>query len=149
MKTFFAVLVLLLTACARPDYIDPLQNAKQDNTEHSNACTLTFASTKTCASIEWTQGPQSPNESEFIVKFWNAQTGNVQGPFQDPPETLSVVLWMPSMGHGSSPVKIEKIQDGVFRVRKVFFIMPGDWEIRFFLKNQTTQIDQATFKLVL
>lgn len=149
MRLLCGLLVLNLIACARPDYLDPQQNVKQDNSQQNNACTLLFSKSQLCASLEWTQGPQSSSESEFIVKFWDHKTSSATGPFQDPPQTLSVILWMPSMGHGSSPVKIEKLQDGVFRVRRAFFIMPGDWEIRFFLKNQNTILDQTEFKLVI
>jgi hypothetical protein len=41
----------------------------------------------------------------------------------------SVVLWMPSMGHGSAPTKLEKISDGKFVVTNAWFVMPGSWSI--------------------
>ncbi|MDG0816308.1 FixH family protein [Bdellovibrio svalbardensis] len=141
MKIFFVTITLLLVACARPDYLDPQQNTKQDSPEQSSNCDFIFANSQNCAQLEWTKGPQSPAESEFIVKL--------SLPLKNPSQTLSAVLWMPSMGHGSSPVKIEKIEEGVFRINKVFFIMPGDWEIRFYIKDTTTIFDQATVKLTL
>ncbi|WP_413557373.1 FixH family protein [Bdellovibrio sp. HCB209] len=137
---------LFLSACARPDYIDP--KIASQNQQPTTSCTLELANSELCASVEWTTGPQSPQESEFILKFWK-NTDTPQGPYLDPSSTLSVILWMPSMGHGSSPVTIEKIQDGVYRVRRVFFIMPGDWEVRVFLKNGTTTVGQATVSLLL
>jgi hypothetical protein len=145
MKYLF--LVLFLSACARPDYIDP--KAQQKSQGNTNACALELANSHLCASAQWTVGPQSPAESEFILKFWDKASASESGPYIDPVNTLSVVLWMPSMGHGSSPVTIEKIETGVYRVRRVFFIMPGDWEIRVFLKNGTTTVDQATVSLIL
>lgn len=55
-------------------------------------------------------------------------------------DTLQVILWMPSMGHGSAPTQIDKLLDdkgqivlGSYQVKNVFFVMPGDWEIRFVL----------------
>lgn len=109
---------------------------------------MKFTAANICAEINWTQGPQTPAESEFILKFWNAQTAKSTGPYMDPVQNLSVVLWMPSMGHGSSPVKIEKIENGIYRVRRVYFIMPGDWEVRMFLKDSVSN-EQQTLKLVL
>lgn len=143
---YLVLIFLFLNACARPDYIDPKIASQSQQPPHG--CALELKNSALCASVEWTSGPQSPQESEFILKFWN-NTGAVQGPYADPANTLSVILWMPSMGHGSSPVTIEKIQEGVYRVRRVFFIMPGDWEVRVFLKNGTTTVDQAVVSLVL
>lgn len=149
MKAFLFCALISLSACARPDYINPQQSAQENNNANSQACPLLFLTSNQCARIEWVQGPKSPDESEFIVKFWDKNAGTEQGPFIDPVQSLSIVLWMPSMGHGSSPVKIEKLQDGVFRVRKVYFIMPGDWEIRFIYKNQKLVIDQASLSLII
>jgi hypothetical protein len=147
MRYFILLLSVLSAACARPDYIDKigLNGSQSQATE----CPLQFTQSSLCASLDWVQGPQSPNESEFTLKFWNKDSGTKSGPFVDPTQTLSVVLWMPSMGHGSSPVTIEKIEDGVYRVRRVYFIMPGDWEIRTFLKDGATVIDQNTVSLIL
>lgn len=149
MKALFFAALLILSACARPDYIDPKQVAQEDNNTHSASCPILFLTSNQCASIEWVQGPRSSSESEFVVKFWNKGLATMQGPYADPVQSLSIVLWMPSMGHGSSPVKIEKLQEGVFRVRKVFFIMPGDWEIRFIYKNQNLVVDQDAVALVI
>ncbi|UYL07776.1 FixH family protein [Bdellovibrio sp. SKB1291214] len=146
MKYFFLAF-LFLSACARPDYIDP--KTVQKNQGADSACSIELVNSNLCASIAWTMGPQTPAESEFILKVWDKTSGSENGPFVDPANTLSVVLWMPSMGHGSSPVTIEKIETGTYRVRRVYFIMPGDWEVRFFLKNGATTLDQATVSLVL
>lgn len=148
MRLLLLVSFLILSACARPDYIDP--SALNDAQNHvSGRCDLQFAQSHLCASLTWTQGPVSPNESEFILKFWNEQNSSENGPYIDPVETLSVILWMPSMGHGSSPVTIEKIEMGVYRVRRVYFIMPGEWEVRAFLKTNNSLVDQAHVTLTL
>ncbi|MGE5085806.1 MAG: FixH family protein [Bacillota bacterium] len=148
MKTLILTSLFLLSACARPDYINPSEINGAQNSVHQS-CTLNYAQSGLCTSLSWSQGPVSPAESEFILKFWNAKSGSENGPYVDPTNSLSVVLWMPSMGHGSSPVTIEKLEPGIFRVRRVYFIMPGEWEIRTFLKNGTTLIDQATITLTL
>ncbi|WP_413581833.1 FixH family protein [Bdellovibrio sp. HCB288] len=145
---FLVLLLLALSACARPDYIDPkLNESAQSNPDEE--CALQLSLANLCAKLEWTLGPQSPAESEFILKFWNKSDTVSGGTLVDPEDTLSAILWMPSMGHGSSPVTIEKIETGVYRVRRVYFIMPGDWEVRIYLKNGSTVIDQATVSLLL
>ena len=63
----------------------------------------------------------------------NGVTIHLQDPGGEPLEgaLLSVVPWMPSMGHGCScdPEESE-IGGGGYRVDKVRFTMPGSWELR-------------------
>jgi hypothetical protein len=42
----------------------------------------------------------------------------------------SVELWMPSMGHGSSPTQVELLEKNCFAVSELDFFMPGKWEVR-------------------
>ncbi|WP_413574795.1 FixH family protein [Bdellovibrio sp. HCB290] len=145
---YVACLFLLLTACAQPDYIDPKAINSVQTDPSQDQCPLALPQSGLCAEVQWNIGPQSPAESEFTLKFWK-NTDSKNGPYVDPLSSLNVILWMPSMGHGSSPVTIEKIEPGVYRVRRVFFIMPGDWEIRISLKDGATSVDQATVSLLL
>ena len=43
----------------------------------------------------------------------------------------TLILWMPSMGHGSSPTRVERLDTGTYRASEVFFVMPGEWELKF------------------
>jgi hypothetical protein len=52
-------------------------------------------------------------------------------------DKIEVVLWMPSMGHGSAPTQVERVVDaqgtvipGTFKVKNIYFIMGGDWEVQ-------------------
>lgn len=76
----------------------------------------------------------------FVVEFYNPDD---RGQFVDLKNELEVLLWMPSMGHGSSPVTLEKVAPGQYRVSRVFFVMRGDWEIQFKLKNGNTVLEQS------
>jgi hypothetical protein len=60
---------------------------------------------------------------------------------------VAVVLWMPSMGHGSSPVSVAKIDVGTYRASQVFFTMPGDWEIRIQRLVNGAVVEQAVIAL--
>lgn len=53
------------------------------------------------------------------------------------------VLWMPHMGHGSSPTRVTPYQQkaGCFVVDEIEFLMPGLWEVR----AQFSDGDAATF----
>jgi hypothetical protein len=63
----------------------------------------------------------------------------------DIPTDFKIFLWMPSMGHGSSPVTINKIATGIYDVTDVYFIMDGDWQIKVQLKNGTSILEELKF----
>ena len=44
-------------------------------------------------------------------------------------------LWMPDMGHGSSPTKLVAAANSCTRVEKINFLMEGAWEIRIKLSD--------------
>lgn len=77
--------------------------------------------------IQFLKSPAVEGDSQFFLIFSN-NTSKLSVPISVEIKTLR--LWMPSMGHGSAPVKIEDLGGGVFQVSHVFFIMPGDWQIQ-------------------
>ena len=62
---------------------------------------------------------------------------------------VAVALWMPAMGHGSSPVKVVRVDIGTYRASQVFFTMKGEWEIRIQLKERGDVKDQAILPITL
>jgi len=63
----------------------------------------------------------------------------------DLPVIPTVFLWMPSMGHGSSPVTIKKLGVGVYDISDVYFIMDGDWHIKIQLRMGSQILDELYF----
>ena len=62
----------------------------------------------------------------------------------DPNAQISVAkLWMPDMGHGSSPTRLVRAGDACTKVERVSFVMEGTWEIRVSLADG----DAGTFSL--
>lgn len=39
-------------------------------------------------------------------------------------------LWMPDMGHGSSPTSLTRGDEGCTKVADINFLMPGAWQIK-------------------
>lgn len=71
-------------------------------------------------------------------------------------DKVEVVLWMPSMGHGSAPTQIQRVLDsngdlltGVYNVRNVYFTMGGDWEVRVVLTNNEGLKETQSFNMKL
>lgn len=129
--------MILLAACAKPNYEETPRNP---SAEELGTCDAYFAQTKACVDLIWEKKPTNDEMGTFVLEIYNPDD---RGQFVDLQSNLEVVLWMPSMGHGSSPVTVEKVAPGQYRVSQVFFIMPGDWEIQFKLKNGNTVLEQA------
>lgn len=139
MKSLLLGICLLqLCACAQPDYLPT--EAQQPVQEQESVCALAFRKANVCAQLEWKTNPDSSSAAEFNLKF---DDENILL------ENLSVILWMPSMGHGSAPVRITEISPGHFRVFNVYFIMPGDWEVRIYLKENSVTLDQVYVPLMV
>lgn len=71
-------------------------------------------------------------------------------------DDVSVVLWMTSMGHGSAPTQVERVVDAAgnivadqLRVRNVYFVMGGDWDIQVSLTDAQGVKETKSFTIVL
>lgn len=53
---------------------------------------------------------------------------------------LKADLWMPSMGHGSSPVAVFPQANGCTALRNLNFMMRGDWDVRIWLNNNDSGV---------
>ncbi len=131
---------LLTTACARPVYLENTSGAGSgERGSQKSACT-------TCINFLWETRPTETTFGSFIFAVVDAETrSTINAPKAD---SVKVELWMPSMGHGSSPVTIEKLSEGLYRASRVYFSMGGDWEIRFQFFNNAVKTDEATLHLV-
>lgn len=74
---------------------------------------------------------------------------NYQTPIEKDMESLpQLVLWMSSMGHGSTPSQTQRLDVGTYRASNVFFIMPGDWQLKFQIKNGNELLDEAQDSII-
>ena len=150
MKILSLTLLLLVSACGN----SPLFNHKTESDSGSGKSVvdergyLEFKKTDFAFTVTWEEGPQL-GSSQFIMKTWNKKLGTISGPYQDLPKDLSVFLWMPAMGHGSAPVKLQKINDGEYKVSEVQFLMGGKWEVKFQLKDGGQVFDETVISVSL
>ena len=103
---------------------------------------LQFRKTEYYLAIEWPYPPRT-GRNKFLLKSWQKSRGTLNGPYQDLPMNLAVTLWMPSMGFGSSPVKLKKTAVGEYEVSDVYFITSGKWEVRLQLLNAGKVYDEV------
>lgn len=150
MRFVVLLLLALLGACGE----SPLFNHEIEKSFSSRSSfaqeaeEFHFQSSELSFRIEWTEPPRM-GESKFLLKIWNSKTGSANGPYQDPTSKLHVFLWMPSMGHGSSPVKINRTAAGEYEVTNVYFIMGGQWELKFQLLSNGKVSDETVLSYSL
>lgn len=137
-RFLFLLPLILLFSCANPKYAgpEPLAGAGQ---ESALACQAKFQAGQ-CVHIAWEKMPTEEDFGSFLFTVYRP------GPTPAPEDVanVTVVLWMPSMGHGSSPVSVTRLETGRYRAGDVFFTMGGDWEIRFQVKEGQNVQDQAS-----
>jgi len=134
---FAALISLSQVACAQPNYQDAKPLA-QESKPGTAQCPLYFKTEDLCANYDWVSKPTEDATGSFTLKFWKATDSSAA----DPSLALKVVIWMPDMGHGSSPVTITKQAVGQYLVDRVFFSMRGDWQIRFQLLNAKAVVEE-------
>jgi hypothetical protein len=74
---------------------------------------------------------------------------NEFGELKDPSLTLHLMLWMPDHGHGSFPIELTKTSSGVYKADKVFFTMPGYWDLHLQLKDGDKVIEEVLWPITL
>lgn len=101
-------------------------------------CKLHFVQNQLCADIAWEAGPKVGKENKILLQFFREDMSAAA----EPQGALQVSLFMPGMGHGSGPTTISRPLDssgnpqtGLFEVSKMHFMMGGEWEVRFSLKQ--------------
>lgn len=159
------LLSVLVFGCAKPNYQDrnpstlstpdedptpdtpvPIKPVEPNPNLPPATCKHVFTKTQTCLNYKWTKSATS-TEMGSIELFLAA----IEKPLIpiDLNYNVAIVLWMPSMGHGSRPVVVEKQSSSKYNATKIFFIMPGDWEIRFQLKSNNEIVDEYVVKIII
>lgn len=141
MKLFYFILLscfFLTVSCGKSPLL--LKKSNQEAQGQNNFETAkNFQSTGHQVDLTWLSPLNSTAPGHFLL------ITKKNGSMTDLPVGFSVFLWMPSMGHGSSPVTIKKLDTGIYDVSDVYFIMDGDWQIRIQLKNNETILEELNF----
>jgi hypothetical protein len=137
------ILTLGLVACGDSHIVN---DPKSNIAPLSESCSMFFVTEGLCLRSDWEAMPTSETMGSMILTFTD-QTN----PYHrvSPKSEPFVVLWMTSMGHGSSPVSIESIEPGRFRVKDVFFIMPGPWDIKYQLRDGSQVVEEVAREIII
>lgn len=124
---------LLLALALMVGFTSVAQGQANEPVDH----VLQFANGTYLGQVTWVQGPRVRSESSFHMQW----VSGTDGAPTEPPGDFKVVLWMPGMGHGSSPTHIQQSMDssgqplvGAYEVTSLNFIMGGKWDVNITLK---------------
>lgn len=92
--------------------------AQHDDEHSAEVCSTVDATI--CAHVGHMKDLAPSKQGSFVV--------HVTGPAET--ANMSVLLWMPSMGHGTAPVTVTQFDVNKYNVTKASFIMKGDWLVR-------------------
>lgn len=136
--------------CAQPKYVTESEQTStgQQTTESKVNCGIQFSNSKYCLSWFWENKPTSTNQGSLIFKIYRLNAFDQTAIQLDSAEIPQLTLWMPSMGHGSTPTETQRLDVGTYRVSKVFFIMPGEWDLKFQIKSGSEVTDEAVVQIV-
>lgn len=146
-RLVFVLSALALTACAEPRYTDPTPQIVNRSATANADCSIQFGTSRTCLSWTWEKLPTENETGSLIFKTYRPNTFDQTAVAQDLEGQVGLVLWMPSMGHGSTPARVQRLDTGTYRATNVHFVMPGDWEFRFQVKDGNNLTDEAVVSL--
>lgn len=110
----------------------------------AQTCEMFFKTENLCLEQKWEVLPTKTTVGKMTLTFKDT-AGRITSPKMDP----FVLLWMSSMGHGSRPVTITQVEDGVYSVSNVKFIMGGPWEIHYQLKDGKSVVEEFIQKITI
>lgn len=144
MKNFFYKLILfsaipLLSACGKSPLFSPL---KGETPKGSQILALqgeegfSFGKNGQRFGLQWISSPEVGSNSPLNLKFWDSSSRNFLGPYTLLENELCAFLWMvmpDGSEHGSSPIElglVESENGNYYHLDQVYFIMPGNWQLR-------------------
>jgi len=141
----FILVAAFLFGCAQPQYIQKQSSdsGSVSGQELQADCSIQFQNSKICLMWRWESQPTNTVMGSLILKTYRLNQLDQTAVETDMTSIPDLILWMPSMGHGSSPTSSERIDVGTYRMNNVFFIMPGDWDLKFQIHSNSEKIDEA------
>ena len=131
-KIILFLFTLTLLSCGK----SPLLNKVSNNLNEITGGILLseqFPNEKLGFSLNWIVVPGLDDLSSFDLKLARPLSQN---------QTLNIYIWMPDMGHGSSPVEINQLNSTDYAVSEIAFIMPGLWVLHVEILENNQVVDQ-------
>ena len=135
MKTMTLFLILVFTVCCgKSPFTETLQAKEKEVQIKKSENTLVLSKSNFELTPFWRDSPEVSQGSRMLVVSTNGL-----GQPRDLPHKFGALLWMPGMGHESSPITIKHIGEGLYELSNIYFIMGGHWELHFQLLDAENQ----------
>lgn len=144
---FFVLSLIGVVGCAKPTYLAKDGKGGAAFRDQGVKCDARFEKSSDCITVVWEKAPTETDYGSFIFKTFRPNLADQSPIVEALSGTMAVRLFMPSMGHGSSPITLTQIDTGTFRASGVFFSMHGDWQIIFELKTGSQVNDKAVLPI--
>ena len=138
-KITLLCLSLLFLSCGKPPILNKLENNKNDSNEQIFTGEY-FPKEKINFRLSWTIKPTLENLSSFSLKLSKPLSES---------QTINTYIWMPDMGHGSSPIEISQLNTTDFIMSEIAVVMPGLWIIHIEILDNNQVIDKWQKSIVL
>lgn len=137
MKSLFFIFLFLTISCGKsPFEKDTSSENDQSLGEFSSYITVSSSEDRSSRSDDnknlkyklngvWEVGPNLEDENKLLFVILGENGERVSD------LNLHIYIWMPTMGHGSFPISVVEIADGIYEFSEIFFTMPGLWDIHF------------------
>ncbi len=134
-KFIFIFIVLSIFGCGKSPFLKQPLASGVTKVESIEANIRSIDSEKKIE-VKWLTKKNSFEEAQALGFFY------LNDKLFDPvdSEDISFYLWMESMGHGSSPIVIKRIDKGIYSLSEIYFSMPGDWQLKIDFKKSNKTI---------
>lgn len=132
-------LSLFIVSCGK----SPLLNKLEKNVQEISGGALLseqFPNKKIDFSLTWMIPPALDEMGSFEILLTVPLKAN---------QTLNAFIWMPEMGHGSSPFEKKELSNNHFNFSEVAFIMPGLWVLHIEILEDNQVVDEWQKSIVL
>ncbi|MBY0416408.1 MAG: hypothetical protein K2Q18_19690 [Bdellovibrionales bacterium] len=124
---FLTALVSILSSCGKP----PIFNKLEINSVLEVTRRLSLGGN--FISLTWIVPPSTIQLSSFTVKLESPLPSNM---------SLHAYIDMPEMGHGSSPIEMNNLNELEYVFSEVSFFMSGLWVLHIELLENNTVVDE-------
>ncbi len=138
LKNIIVICAFLFTSCGK----SPLLKEKVGNIQKTESLETDrfFKTTNQQVKLLWLTSRSTTEEGKAIIILYKNGTPTILENYQ-----LDAYLWMKSMGHGSSPIVVKNLGDGIYELSEIYFTMAGDWQLHLTLKNGNNQIEDIEY----
>lgn len=139
MKIFLFLFVFLSFSCGKSPFMnESSEKQKESASTEFEGVLVTGRSTRVEQNekmqyklrLLWEVGPDQNGENKLVLLV-----NDLNGKRVSFSKDFNAYIWMPSMGHGSSPISIHEVSEGIYELSDIYFIMGGHWEFYIQLKE--------------